>query len=196
MDRIVIEGIILRVTPYGDSDQIASLFTLQEGKIQAITRARSKKSGQETLSPLLRVEGSLIATRTSLYRAEAFSICDSYPPLRTTYRLLQHGCLLLQAIDTSQQGQKTAPKLYQLLSYYLKRLHELEQSENGVSSFYLKILRHEGLFTLDAFTAQTEEEKTIITFLAHVLEWDALIPLVLPAELHATIADVFKTQFR
>lgn len=191
---MVIEGIVLRVTPYGERGQIASLFTLQEGKLQTITDVHQAKN-REWLTPLLCIESELSVTRSSLYRTHAYSVLDSFAPLRKEYALLQHGCVLLQAVDLSQAGQKPAPKLYHLLTFYLNKLHELHQSETGVSSFYLKLLRHEGLFTPDAFAMNSDEEQMIITFLAHVLEWKALIPLILPSSLHATIAKVFLSHF-
>lgn len=195
MHRIVIEGIVLRVTPFGEKGQIASLFTRQEGKLQTITDLHSAQKRQEWLTPLLRIESELFATRTGLYRTHTYSLLESFAPLRTEYALLQRGCLLLQAIDLSQAGQKSAPKLYELLNFYLSKLHALKDSQVGVSSFYLKLLRHEGLFTIDAFACCSDEEKMIIEFLAYVLEWEALIPLILPSTLHDAIVNVFKGHF-
>lgn len=192
MHRIATESVVLRVTPYGDTSQIVSLFTLQEGKIQAIMRA---KSNQAAVSPLLRIESELMTTNSTLYRTTMYSVLDSYRTLRENYVLLQQACALLQAIDLSQQGQKSAPKLYHLLTFYLKRLPELQQTETGASSFYLKILRHEGLFTLTAFETLSDEEKMVIQFLAHVLEWEGLIPIVLPPELHNVIKREFQKRF-
>lgn len=192
MHRIATESVVLRVTPYGDNSQIASLFTLQEGKVQTIMRARKN---QEAVGPLLRIESELLTTNSNLYRTNAYTVLDSYQELRASYMLLQQGCALLQAIDASQQGQRAASKLYHLLTFYLRRLPELQQSETGVSSFYLKILRHEGLFTLDGFDEQSEEEKTVIMFLAHVLDWEGLTPLVLPQELHNVIKAEFQRRF-
>lgn len=194
MNDIVTEGVVLRVTPFKEHDQIASLFTLQEGKLQIITSRAGKKSAAP-LNPLMRIEMHLKGASGSLYRVSNYSLLDSYLGLRQQYTLLTNGCMLLKAIDLSQQGQKSAPKLYQLLMFYLNKLHELKQSEVGLSSFYLKILRHEGLFVLRLFDGMSDEERTIITFLAHVLDWSALVPLVLPSSLHGVIAQVFQAHF-
>lgn len=194
MDDTVTEGVVLRATPFKEYDQIASLFTLQEGKLQIIT-SRACKKNVSPLNPLMRVEVQLKSASGTLYRANHYNLLDSYLSLRQQYTLLTNGCMLLKAIDLSQQGQKAAPKLYQLLMFYLTKLPELTQSDVGVSSFYLKVLRHEGLFDLSVFDGMSQEEKTIITFFAHVLDWQALVPLVLPGSLHEAIARVFHAHF-
>lgn len=164
-----VEGIIVHTIAYGDSDQIITAFTREAGMIKLILHRSLAINGRRHLSPvsaLSRVEFVYAAGRGDLHRGKEVALIDSYLRLRTSYRHLEAGCALLEAIRLSQLGERAAPLLYSLLSLYLDRLHELPVPAVAVASFHLKILKHEGLLGEEILSDWSEEEGLLLSLLA------------------------------
>lgn len=92
-----------------------------------------------------------------MYSCREASPIELHLPLRRALHTLQQGCQLLQALQRSQMPGRAAPELYELLRRYLGRMGSAERPEILVSSFLLKILRHEGLLHITNRCAVCQE---------------------------------------
>lgn len=165
------EGIILHLLKIGDFDQLLTIFTREAGVIKVMFRGGRDGTlkctgGGSCASPLTRVEVVYTVGRGELYRGRELTRMESYQTLRQDLSQLNAGCALLEAIRRSQIGEKPVPLLYSLLCLYLNRLTDLSDPGVAVASFYLKILKHEGLIGADCVKDLPEEEQLLMEFLA------------------------------
>lgn len=148
------EGVILETINFQDYDQIITVFTLEEGLIKLIVKNansfRAKKGA--VLAPLTKAEFIYKKGKSNIWKCQEVSLIKTHLELRQNLAWLEAGCGLMRAILSSQMEHKPAPDLYRLLTSYLAKAHEI-QPEALLSSFILKILRHEGLFVPLAYCA-------------------------------------------
>lgn len=142
-------GIILKTIPYSDQAQIAMLFTEERGMMSVfVTHASVKAGGGSALiTPMNEVEMVMMKGSGELWRCRECYLKEGFVKLRTNIDSLQGGIELLRAILQSQPEGKPAPLLYALLKNYLNQLKQGESSYKIIASFYVKILRHEGLWS-------------------------------------------------
>src|ERR1700732_4089384 len=103
------EGIVLKTFGFRDTDQIATLFTPEHGKVKVIIRGAYRPARRNAgcfLSPLSRVDCVYCLGRSELMRCSEVSTWSSYPGLRDTLPLLEAACDLLQIVDVSQMPGK------------------------------------------------------------------------------------------
>lgn len=141
------EGIILRVIPFRDYDQIISIFTLEAGLVKVLYKGSSTKSkkGKGLCMPLTKVEVSYREKRGEVFGCHELNCREIFLSLRKNLCFLEVACDLLQVILDSQLIGKSSPQLYHLLCYYL---HKIPQTVNPCllgASFRLKLLKHDGL---------------------------------------------------
>lgn len=144
-----IEGIVIKSLPYQDNKRIFSLFT-EKGLLSFITDV--KDSRPETLlvcSPLSKGEYVFAESKGGWKKIQDSSLNFSYLNFKSSYPLLDSASLCLKAIASSQLENKPAPLLYHLLKIYLEKIQEFQDPYIIASSFFLKVLRFEGLFSLD-----------------------------------------------
>lgn len=139
-------GFVLSVTPYKVRDQIATLFTYAYGKVNIISKRRSKYL--PVLSPLMEAEFLLEERKGELKNCLEHSHHNLHPELRTSLPLLETGVFFLDLIKKSQFPEKPAPLLYTLLKSYLQHLPQAENLPLFKASFQLKLLKHEGTLPL------------------------------------------------
>lgn len=167
------EGVILRAVKYGEKDQILTVFTPESGLVKLFSRSQGTRSFSRT-SPLTRVEIVYSMGKGTLYPLQQATLLESYPALRQDYRTLQAGCGLLEAVRLSQFVGKSAAPLYLLLTLYLNRLQELPHPEVALMSFYLKILKYEGLLSSSPSLSLSEEESLVFELLANCRQFHDL----------------------
>lgn len=140
------EGIVLRVIPFRDYDQIATLFTPDLGVIKIVLRKAggSTKSGRRVCMPLSKVEIAYRESNREIFSCYGMCQLESFLSLRRNFSFLKVGCDLLQVVLDSQFIGKEAADLYALLDYYLKRVAGVANPWVLSSSFRLKVLKHEG----------------------------------------------------
>jgi DNA repair protein RecO (recombination protein O) len=141
------EGIILKVVPFRDYDQILTLFTPYEGVIKLFYHgSRSKRrGGQGACIPLTKVEIVYQESRGEMFTCRELRLVESYPFLRDEWLHLETGCDLIHTISVSQLAGKGAPLLYLLLCLYLQKIPHLDDPWVLPISFRLKLLKHDGL---------------------------------------------------
>ena len=157
------EGILLKVIPFQDYDQILVFFTLEAGLIKVLFRgSRSKRRGLLGLCmPLTRVEVIYKEKRGEIYIGCDIALLDSYRSLRKNLTHLNAACDLLQILYRSQWVGKPAPLLYALLKSYLEKIPFTADPQQFTASFRLKVLKHEGVasFPLACTDCQIHLEK-------------------------------------
>lgn len=217
------EGIVLKTVPFKENDRILSLFTPDYGVISLYVRGLSKKNTAliNLTTPLCRAEYLFRKKRSDLYHFIDGSIIDLHLPLRRSYHHLASAGKMVQAISKSQMPGKSGKRLYQLLSAYLKKLPETSFPETFWASFALKLLKHEGLLSVDPLcllckqldashlfmgesrcgkctdptgtSFSTLDWKTL-QILTHVRLFDPLLTLELPPSLIEAINTLFSSQ--
>lgn len=141
------EGIILRVIPFGDYDQILSIFTQDAGLIKVLFKgSRSPRKGVQGICiPLTGVEVVYREKNSEIFACQEMDLVESYYSLRRNLLHLEIACDLLQAVGASQLVGKAAPHLYALLQIYLGKIPCTPDPRMLAVSFRLKVLLHEGL---------------------------------------------------
>lgn len=147
------EGIILSSIKYRDYDQIATLFSREEGVLPLlIKRAYGKSEGYGTkTAPFVKAEHLFSKGKGELFLSREISTICYHLELRATAAHLEAASQLARMVLHSQMPAKAAPELYDLFSYYLKAMGTFSAPAMLVASFRLKLLRHEGLFGVRPF---------------------------------------------
>jgi len=134
-------GVVLSVLAFRESDQIVTIFS-PEGLIKLFV----KRKRLPLMAPLTEGEFLFVAGRGDLYRFRDGTILNQNLKLRERLENLEAASRLVQAILKSQWPGKDAPRLYHLFCYFLRLIPEVEQPEELASVFFVKTLKHEGLF--------------------------------------------------
>ncbi len=113
------------------------------------------------------VELVLSKKNGDLYTFHEGSIIDLHLPLRDNLRHLYTASSMTRAILDSQLPEKPAPLLYSLFSICLHQIPTFLCQNTLLACFYLKILKHEGVFSLLSEDPETkalsEEERNNLT---------------------------------
>jgi DNA repair protein RecO (recombination protein O) len=146
MEQFKSQGIITQVVPYRNYDAILTLFTPEEGLVTFFHKAAfSQKKGKSAAAPLSVAEIVHTRGRGEMHPCSEVCITDHHLALRNRLDILNTACEMLQSIMQTQQPGKSAPDLYALLLFYLKKLPSIPSPQTLGASFRLKLLRHEGL---------------------------------------------------
>jgi DNA repair protein RecO len=192
------EGIILHMIPYRNYDQIVTVFTKDRGILKLFCKKGKTQSHRYT--PLTKVEFVYIEKQSELCQCEEISPVQSYLYLRNHLIHLEAGCRLIHAIHQSQWVGREAPLLYDLLTYYLDKIPELNDPFILVASFRLKILSHDGLLNLNPsgqYPPEFDEEEIIqLQILAYGQSYKELAQQVLSEETKAKIEAFFFSKLK
>lgn len=141
------EGMVLHLLPFGDYDQIATIFTRENGVIKLIIKGgmSHKRQKNAPLSALTRAEFVYTVGRGELHTSQEITPLERYHHHNRSFAHLETACAMVQALRQSQLLEKPAPMLYELLLLLLKGLENSDQPRTWLSAFLLKILRHEGV---------------------------------------------------
>jgi hypothetical protein len=185
------EGIILKVLPFQDHDQIATLITPHSGIVKILLKKNQNNSS--AVSPLIRGEFSLWIGKGDLHRCQQWTLIDSYAASRLDMDRLNASCSILKAIRDTQMPGKEAENLYILLIRYLEAINKTPVPLVFASSFLLKLLIYEGLFSLDSASFTLEEQEFLVALIT-CRSTAKLSEYKLPLELPKKIEDFFLSQ--
>ncbi len=120
----------------------------EEGVISLSTRVFSPALSHLTsaTSPLTHSEFLFRKGRGEMYRLLEANTLTHYLALRTDANRLDCAGEIVQILLKSQLPGKAAPLLYDLTKAYVDHLQHCSHPNNLLASFYLKLLKHEGLF--------------------------------------------------
>ncbi len=135
------EGIVLHLIPFGDYDQIATIFTRENGVIKLIIKGglSHKRHKSAPISALTRADFVYTAGRGELHTSQEITPLERYHHQNRSFAHLESACAMAQALRRSQLLEKPAPLLYELLLALLRRLETSDHPGIWLSSFLLKI---------------------------------------------------------
>jgi len=141
------EGVILQTLNFKDYDQILTVFSPQNGIQKFIFKGgqSSKKRKGSSSAPLTRGEFIFHIKNSDLMVCSEISVLSHYLGIRKNLESLEAACAMVKAIQQTQQPGKPAPHLYTLFVKYFEKLSSTQHSHALLSSFLLKLLRHDGL---------------------------------------------------
>jgi DNA repair protein RecO (recombination protein O) len=157
------EGIVLRSQDYKERHRIVTLFTPQ-GLISLIVRGISRKNARllTLTTPFCQGEYHYASGASELRVFKDGSVINDHYGLRKDLKTLQAAGSIASAILTSQMPGKPSPALFVLLKSYQAQVPLFTDPEVLLASFYLKLLKHEGLLTLSESCAVCEEERAVL----------------------------------
>jgi DNA repair protein RecO (recombination protein O) len=142
MEKAEAEGIVLRLTDFGEADRIVTMFTLEQGKLQGVARGakRSKKRFAGALEPFahLKVQlhrGSGLATLSSA------DIVDIFPGIRADLTKIGCAAYACELVERLTPEAEPAPRLFRLLYCYLERLDNSPASPSDRRFFAVNLLK-------------------------------------------------------
>jgi DNA repair protein RecO (recombination protein O) len=148
------EGIVLRSQDYQERHRIITLFSPQ-GLISLIVKGISHKNARllTLTTPFSYGEYIYRQGRSDLFHFYDGTVLDDHFDLRQNLRSLQTAGALANAILSSQMTGKPAPALFVLYKSYHKQICSFDDSSPLLASFYLKLLKHEGLLSISLHCA-------------------------------------------
>lgn len=216
METLEVEGLIIQTQPYQDRLMIGQLFT-KEGLLNFIY---TTKKNLPSLTPL--TLGCFILRKKSsshFYKVTDSYIVDHFLQIRSSLQQLQAAGSILHALKTTQLSEKPSPSLFSLTKLYLSQLKKTTNPHVLEASFFMKLLKHEGLLNdqkicykcqvprIDfiesgrllcqlcapqkALSFKEEEFQTFLC-LCHSQSFQELERLTLSQELHKKIKDIYK----
>jgi DNA repair protein RecO (recombination protein O) len=146
-------AIVLKTQPFEESGKMIILLTKDFGVQSAIVKAIPKERLDliQATTPLFEGNYHLKKGRSDLYKIIEVTPIHYYHLLKQDFQRLTCATLMLKLIIKTQIKNKPIPLLYLLLSKYFQELEKSLKPKNLLLSFYLKFLRHEGLFELTSF---------------------------------------------
>lgn len=151
------EGIVLRSQDYKERHRIITLFTPQ-GLTSLIVRGISRKNARllTLTSPFCHGEYLYRKGHSELLSFRDGAVLDDHFHLRSSLKSLQTAGSLATAILTSQLPGKPAHALFTLYKLYHKHIAHFQEPDALIASFYLKLLKHEGLLSLSPTCASCD----------------------------------------
>ncbi|MBI5272357.1 MAG: DNA repair protein RecO [Chlamydiia bacterium] len=153
-------GILLQMTPYLGKSRILKIFTKDAG---LITLMAGKRALAALTSPFCIAEWIYKKGQREIASLLDGSLIDNLISLRQSYELLAAAGRMAQDLLRSQPPANLAPALYELLSYYLKKLEQAQHPMVLADSFRLKLLLHDGLLSLSLQCSCCTEKASAFT---------------------------------
>ncbi|MEB3229350.1 MAG: DNA repair protein RecO [Synechocystis sp.] len=165
-------GIILKGTPFGETDRLLTLFSPDHGLIRAIAPgARKPKSSLRGRTEIFVVNQFLLATGKSLDRILQVETQQSFSGLGQDACTLAAGQYLIEVILALAVEQTPQPLLYELFIEHLRRL-EVEAQPPTLYAHLAQGLFH--CLALEGFAPQLHHcalSGEVITPNFHTLQW-------------------------
>lgn len=136
-----LHSFVLSSLDYGDNDRIASLFSLEHGRIRVFARGarKSRKRFGPALEPFARIEAEVRIKDglSSIHQADVLSL---YPGIRSDLAriaLALYACELVDAITAEGQPY---PRLFRLLAACFDRLETATATDDDRRFFEINLL--------------------------------------------------------
>ncbi len=140
------EGLVLRIRPYAESDKMATLFTLHEGKITAMARgARKTKSKLAAIVDMFIRSEYLLFRGRNMATVQQVSLLESFPQIRKDISLYFYALYLCELLERVLEENHAVPEIYKLTLETLYALNEgLGDPALIVCAFELILLKELG----------------------------------------------------
>jgi len=142
MKKAEIEAIVLRLTDYGESDRIVSLFTLERGKLRGIARGakRSRKRFAGALDPFAHLKLQL-GTGSGLTNLLSADILNIFSGIRADLAKIGSAAYACELVERLTPEEEPSPRLFRLLYCYLERLDAAPISPSDRRFFAVNLLK-------------------------------------------------------
>lgn len=172
MENEKAEGVILHALNFRDYDQILTIFTYNEGVVKGVAKGalRPSSSIRFATAPLTRIEFLYTKGKSDLLKCSELTSISQYLPLRSSLPRLQAACDVVQAISRSQLPHHPAPDLYKLFLWTLDKIPVVADPFLLAISFQLKLLRHDGVLSMQCRCAVCGKEPAQ----GHILKGEVL----------------------
>ncbi|MEI6306294.1 MAG: DNA repair protein RecO [Deltaproteobacteria bacterium] len=142
MNTEKLQAIVLSTIDYGDSDRIASLFTLERGRIKAFARGarKSQKRFGPALETFARINTQIRVKDEGLSTLQQADIVSIYPAIRGNLHRIAHAIYACELVDAMTPEGHPLPRLYRLLTARLERLEEEAAIEEDRRFFEINLL--------------------------------------------------------
>lgn len=188
------EGIVLRSQDFKERHRLITLFT-PHGLINLIVKGISRKNAHllSLTTPFCHGEYHYFRSHSELLQFRDGTVLDDHFNLRQNFNALQTAGTLAYAILTSQMPGKPSPFLFALYKSYHKQTLRFDASFSFLASFYLKLLKHEGLLHLNQHEIphfSSTEQETLLA-LSQIQHFSSLHQLDIPPALFQKITHLF-----
>lgn len=139
MDKLVkVKGIILKTVDFGESDKIATLFSIEKGKLQVVLKGVKKKDAKLKYAsqPLCFGDYDLVPSK-DWFIVSGAEMTDTFFDLAADIDRFFSGCLMLEIADSCTLQNEPNADLFLSL---LKALKELTYSTSSHFSVAVKFL--------------------------------------------------------
>ncbi|GAA0341180.1 DNA repair protein RecO [Bacillus carboniphilus] len=140
------EGIVIRTTPYGETNKIVTLFTREWGKIGVMARGAKKPSSKlSSCTQLFTVGSYLIQMSRGLGTLHQGEASQSMRHLREDIVLTAYAAYIVELVEKATDERKPNPRLYEDLVLTLHYLQEEYDPDIMKVLFEIKMLPLLGL---------------------------------------------------
>lgn len=140
-----VQGIVINTTDYKEADKIASIFSLENGKIYAkFNGVKKEKAKLKSIAqPFVFAEFN-INSKGRTNTITSASVIDSFPNILSNYNKMMCGFIMLDIIRTILPDEKSERELFLLLLASLKNVEEKDEYIYTID-FILKFISFSGL---------------------------------------------------
>lgn len=157
-------GVVLRSIRLGEADRIASVLTLEHGKVRAVAKGvrRVKSRLGARTEPLTHIDFMAWRGR-ELDIVNQVEVIDVFPRIRSDLERLDAAVTMVEIIDQSTVDHQPTPELYRLLVGALRSL-EGSGSPLVLAAFCLKLLATEGVGVVADRCATCGSDTPLVAF--------------------------------
>lgn len=188
-----VEGIVLQSRAYKENQRLITLFTPQ-GVLGVLLKGLQTAKGYRgaLAEPFSYGEYQLQKGRSELYSCKEGAVLSGYIGLRQELRFLQTAGSLAEAILKSQWPGKEAPALFSLYKAYHDYIEKHSNRKAFMTSFYLKILRLEGVLSPCLEEERwKKEELAVLQQLIDATQFSFLERVEVPEDLAEKVRELF-----
>ena len=138
MGRLTTNAIVVRSVPYRDNDRMLTLFSPEQGRIEAVCRGcRRIKSPLRAAAELFCTGEYVLYTGGDHAGVISCMIADSYYALREDYDRLSHASYALELCTAVIQPEQENARLFYLLQQTLAHLCYGETAPRRITAVFL-----------------------------------------------------------
>ena len=136
------DAVVIHCTDFGESDIIATLYTHDLGKIQAIAKGakRSKKRFINNLQPFSYIRIVFSEGRGGLIRLDQADIIHPFFAIGEDIFKVLYGSYFLELVKEMTGEKESNPQLFQALVAFLALLNDSTPREEYLRAFELRVL--------------------------------------------------------
>lgn len=191
------KAIVLKSVFFKDNQKIITLFSEKLGLISALIKGYSSPMKSSLSELFCEAEYIFSKGNSDLRKYQDASILDLHLPLRGKLSYLKSASCLAQSLLSTQLPEKPSPHLYALFSSFLKQIPFFTSQETLLCCFYLKFLRHEGLYHKECeMPGLSIEDQSLLGKIAYLQSFEELKKEEVPPFLFSYIESFFFENFR